>query len=120
MSCTIAIPSWYLVCFLQSSSAYIHTFVCLTTLHQIEHFLNKISNELKQPQKIIPKESISLMLEYDWPGNIRELENMLINVCITTRDNVIPENNIQKYISSQNIFNDDTLSDNIQNLIKTR
>ncbi len=41
------------------------------------HFLRRYSRELKKHIKEITPESLELMVSYDWPGNIRELENAI-------------------------------------------
>jgi DNA-binding NtrC family response regulator len=41
------------------------------------HFLDLYSKETKKQIKGISKEAMNFLLEYDWPGNIRELENAI-------------------------------------------
>ena len=38
--------------------------------------LAKSSNELKSETKSIDKSAMSLLVDHDWPGNIRQLENI--------------------------------------------
>ncbi|MGL5614877.1 MAG: sigma 54-interacting transcriptional regulator [Sarcina sp.] len=50
----------------------------------IEHFITKINFKLNKNIKTMDKKAISLLQNYDWPGNIRELENIIeraINLC---------------------------------------
>ena len=42
-----------------------------------DHFLKQFSHEMKKPVEGISKEALSLLVRYDWPGNIRELANCL-------------------------------------------
>ncbi|NIR51843.1 sigma-54-dependent Fis family transcriptional regulator [candidate division KSB1 bacterium] len=42
-----------------------------------EHFINKIRSELNMPNLAIDPTAIHRLKEYDWPGNIREFENIL-------------------------------------------
>ncbi|HAB50707.1 MAG TPA: hypothetical protein DCE80_00780, partial [Ignavibacteriales bacterium] len=41
----------------------------------VEHFLKKSAVKNGVEQKVVDQESINLLKEYSWPGNIRELEN---------------------------------------------
>jgi transcriptional regulator with PAS, ATPase and Fis domain len=42
-----------------------------------EHFIKQINPEMENPVTGLSYESLELIRAYDWPGNIRQLENML-------------------------------------------
>ena len=42
-----------------------------------EYLMDKISKDLNKNKVIITEENLSLMERYDWPGNIRELQNIV-------------------------------------------
>jgi two-component system response regulator AtoC len=42
----------------------------------VEYFLVKHAGELKRDTPIVDSEAMELLRSYDWPGNIRELENV--------------------------------------------
>ena len=42
----------------------------------VKHFLTKSSQEIKSDVKDIDENAMRIMKEYDWPGNIRQLENI--------------------------------------------
>ena len=44
------------------------------------HFLRKYAQEYDRPQINFAPESLRILCEYDWPGNIRELQNMVERV----------------------------------------
>lgn len=48
----------------------------------IDHLLDRFQRELKLSVKSISAEARTLLLNYDWPGNIRELENTLCRAMI--------------------------------------
>ena len=41
----------------------------------VKYFLKKSANEIKSDQKGIEEPAMKVLNEYDWPGNIRQLEN---------------------------------------------
>lgn len=45
----------------------------------VEYFLDKASKKLQKKKPTPPKELISLLNNYNFPGNIRELENMIFD-----------------------------------------
>src|SRR5512143_1512130 len=56
------------------------------------HFLEKFATELGKPVRHISEETMNIFLEYSWPGNIRELRNIIERaVLITDSDTIRPE-----------------------------
>ena len=54
----------------------------------VSFFLNKMAEKLHQPAKIVAFEEMKLLQKYSWPGNIRELENLierLVVICSTAK-----------------------------------
>ena len=43
----------------------------------VDFFLNKYCRELKAPLKSISKETMEMLVNYSWKGNVRELENTI-------------------------------------------
>ena len=65
----------------------------------IEYFTKSYSRKYSKHIKVIPKKAIKLFEEYSWPGNIRELENVIERAVITSHSQklnieILPENNI--------------------------
>src|SRR5262249_62088603 len=42
-----------------------------------QHFLNKYADQMAKDLSGISKDALDLLVRYDWPGNIRELENVI-------------------------------------------
>ncbi len=48
----------------------------------VDHFLERFAKNHASLKKKISSESLILLSQYDWPGNIRELENTITNACV--------------------------------------
>jgi transcriptional regulator with PAS, ATPase and Fis domain len=67
----------------------------------VEHFIQKINNRLYKSVTNIDNKSLMYLQEYHWPGNIRELENIIersINMCDS---NTITEKDLPFYIKNE-------------------
>ena len=53
------------------------------------YFLKKYSRELKKKVSLISDEAMKLLLEYDYPGNVRELQNIIERCVILSKGEVI-------------------------------
>ena len=57
------------------------------------HFVKNYANSLKMPQLRLDASCLDYLQEYNWPGNIRELENAIERAALLCTGNVIlPEN----------------------------
>jgi DNA-binding NtrC family response regulator len=54
----------------------------------IDHFCDKYAQDREAPKRIAPA-AMDVLLKHPWPGNIRELENVMERACVTTQDAVI-------------------------------
>ncbi len=63
----------------------------------IRHFLNEAGYQKKE----IPDDGISILNEYPWPGNIRQLKNVVINMAIQSGEDFVLG---KKYIPSEILF----------------
>ena len=64
----------------------------------IEHFTEKIASEQGTSPKFFSDEAITLLQEYDWTGNIRELRNVVERLIILG-GNEISENDVKMFAS---------------------
>ncbi len=51
--------------------------------------LNRLGRSLHRPALQVTDAALAMMVEYDWPGNVREMENTLTQAMIRARANVI-------------------------------
>jgi two-component system response regulator GlrR len=61
-----------------------------------EHFLAEIAKRTKKPEKILSPQALGLLLGYEWPGNVRQLQNMMERLFALSRGPVIPESLIHQ------------------------
>jgi TyrR family helix-turn-helix protein len=48
--------------------------------------------------KVIDPQALAILLTYSWPGNAREVENIIERLVITTRDSVVKPENVPSYL----------------------
>lgn len=63
----------------------------------LEFYLQKLSNRLKRKISLTDKAK-ALLYNYDWPGNVREMKNILEFISIIAKGGVIREENLPKAI----------------------
>jgi len=58
----------------------------------VHHFIKKFAAENNRPVKGISEDALQLLLHYDFPGNVRELENIIESAVVLCRgDTITPE-----------------------------
>lgn len=55
----------------------------------IDHLMEKILQKYDMPKKVLSGEAVNKLLAYDWPGNIRELENVLESAAALSESDII-------------------------------
>lgn len=63
------------------------------------HFIKKFCHELGLKPKRLSQEVAQIFLNYDWPGNVRDLRNLLREILITTDQEIIYSEHI--HLNSQ-------------------
>ena len=51
----------------------------------VHFFANKFAQQMKRPIESVPKETMAALVNYHWPGNIRELQNLVERGVILSR-----------------------------------
>jgi len=67
------------------------------------HFLAKSSQAVKKHIREISRDAMDLLSQYSWPGNIRELENVIESAVALGRGPVIRVNDLPDYILNLSI-----------------
>jgi len=68
----------------------------------IDHFLNQFSIDGQSPKKKISKEALDSLIAYHWPGNIRELKNIVERIVIMVKDRIIKQKHVPPVIRMAN------------------
>lgn len=68
----------------------------------VEYFINKYCLEIKTPVKSISKETLDMLMNYHWKGNVRELENTIERAVILCDGDVITREHFA--LSQQSFF----------------
>ena len=55
----------------------------------VSHFIEKCSQVTKRPVKEITPEAMGLLMAHDWPGNIRELENVIQRMMVVSKGELL-------------------------------
>ena len=55
----------------------------------VNHFIEKYSILYGKPRKELRPETIHLLQNFDWPGNVRQLENLLKQIVVRSDENII-------------------------------
>ncbi|MFZ5969664.1 MAG: HPr family phosphocarrier protein [Bacillota bacterium] len=85
----------------------------------VEHFLEKVCQKEDIPLRDIAPQALKYLEKYDWPGNIRELENIIERALALAEGKEIRDIDLPGYIRSRgnmkmgsliNLINDDVVS----------
>jgi two-component system response regulator AtoC len=60
----------------------------------VDHFIGKYSRELGKPIDEITQEALNCLLNYNWKGNVRELENVIERAIVLTESKQIQQENL--------------------------
>src|SRR5215813_8006840 len=55
----------------------------------VHFFAQRFAQQMKKPIKTIPADTIAKLTAYNWPGNIRELQNLIERAVILSRGSVL-------------------------------
>ena len=63
----------------------------------VDYYIEKIADEYGQPKKLLDKDAMELLTNYNWTGNIRELRNVVERLIILSGKN-ITKDDVTNYV----------------------
>ncbi len=87
----------------------------------VERFRNAATIEQGLPYKAFDSEAMNVLIEYDWPGNVRQLKDTVESVIVLTDSELILADDINRYLEkgSTDREYDKTLSGRLRELERT-
>lgn len=77
----------------------------------VEHFLGIFAARYKRPEKVLSSDAIDVLQGYEWPGNIRQLRNVIERLSVTAKAEEITADMIpEELISSPSSRSPQTLA----------
>jgi DNA-binding NtrC family response regulator len=67
----------------------------------VQHFLDKFTEESRKPLLVLTPAAMDRLMAYDWPGNIRELENVIERAVVLCGDREIDVDLIPDHVSAE-------------------
>jgi len=72
----------------------------------VHHFVDKYSREMEKEIKGVTPEAMELLVNYDYPGNVRELENIIERSVTLETEPHITDKHIRSYMSERLLSRD--------------
>ena len=73
----------------------------------VNFFIKKFSIVMNKPVKGVSKEAMDFLINYDWHGNVRELENAIERAMVVGKTDSILVEDLPFHVSSNNLYFDD-------------
>lgn len=70
----------------------------------VAHFIKLYAEENFKKVKGISKAALRILIDYSWPGNIRELENIIERAVILDSDSIITKDDFPEFILNARVF----------------
>lgn len=83
----------------------------------IDHFIGKLNEKLNTKVKTIDKKALTILQQYDWPGNIRELENIIERALNLCDGDIIKTSDLPVYLAPNNNSNENSLEIDENNIL---
>ncbi len=88
----------------------------------VETFVDKLTIDKGLPPKIFDNSTIKSLLQYDWPGNVRQLYDTIESLIVLSDSDLIVQEDIDNYLKHNNFSNNSSaqqLSERLKDFEKT-
>ena len=65
----------------------------------VDHFLERFASDHPAGRRQVSREAMDLLMKYDYPGNVRELENIVQRAVVLSRDTLITTGDLPSHLS---------------------
>jgi two-component system nitrogen regulation response regulator NtrX len=86
----------------------------------IQFFSKQFCKQRKRPEVFFPPDSLKILISYSWPGNIRELKNLVEKIVVLTDSREILPEIVKEFLGEEHHRGDVDLSKIEQTLQETR
>jgi two-component system response regulator AtoC len=76
----------------------------------VNHFLNKINRDLHKSVNKVPENVMSALVQHEWVGNVRELENTLMQAIVLSKGDVLEEDKLLLRTMHHETYHNDDFS----------
>ena len=73
-------------------------------------FANEMSEKYHMPTVRLNEAAMQMLMQYSWPGNVRQLRNMAENMSVTSEERLITPELLQNYLPRQRSFASQSLT----------
>ena len=77
----------------------------------VNHFLNKVNKELHKSVVKLPASVMDMLVNHEWIGNVRELENTLMQAVVLSKGDVLEKENILLHDTEKKSYEFDSVLD---------
>ncbi len=67
----------------------------------VRHYLQKFAQEMDQPVPQVSEDAMMMLMQFGWPGNVRQLINVVQNMLIVTNDEQIEPRHLPEEVRQQ-------------------
>jgi len=68
-----------------------------------KHFLKKYNLKERKEIQFISPDAMQILMDYEWPGNIRQLENSIRHSVILAQDQIIEKNHLPYFLKQAKV-----------------